>query len=188
MDQEEFRKLVLSELDAVHRLAYHLTFSTHEADDLVQETYLRAFKSSGTFQLTEHGPRPWLFKILHNVYRTRLSKRGREPGAAEDLEDQVAAPPDPPPAELDWEQMDERLKKAIEALSPAYRSVLLMWAVEGLKYREIAEVTGVAIGTVMSRLFRARQILCEQMTDLAAEYRLTPGRDAGSNGNAAAAE
>ena len=178
VDEQEFRKLMLQELDAVHRLAYHLAGSANEADDLVQETYLRAFKSRNTFQLTEHGPRPWLFKILHNVYRTRLGKRGREATAAgDDLADQVAAPPDPPPVDLDWEQADERLKRAVDALAPSYRTVLLLWAVEGFKYREIAEITEVAIGTVMSRLFRARQVLTEQMADLAAERRLT-GRPA----------
>jgi len=169
---DEFRRLVLQELDAVHRLAYHLSHSEHEADDLVQETYLRAFKSSGTFHLTEHGPRPWLFKILHNVYRTRRERQGREPAPADDLEDRVASP-EALPADLDWEQVDERLKRAIDALAPAYRTVLLLWAIEGFKYREIAEITEVAIGTVMSRLFRARQILSEQMAGLAAERRIS---------------
>ena len=125
-----------------------------------------------TFHLTEHGPRPWLFKILHNVYRTRRERQGRQPASAEDLEDRVASP-EALPAELDWEQVDERLKGAIDALAPAYRTVLLLWAVEGFKYREIAEITDVAIGTVMSRLFRARQILSEQMAGLAAERRIS---------------
>ena len=176
MDQEAFRELVLPELDAVHRLAWHLTLSPHEADDLVQETYLRAFKGFATFRLTEHGPRPWLFKILHNTYRTRLGKRRQEPALDDDAADRAAAPPEPP-AVLDWEQVDERLKKAIEALPASYRTVLLLWAVEGLKYREIADVTEVALGTVMSRLFRARQILAGQLAELAAEQRLVPPAD-----------
>src|SRR4051794_31706356 len=105
---------MLQELDGVHRLAYHLAGSANEADDLVQETYLRAFKSRNTFQLPEHSPRPWLFKILHNVSRTRLGKRGGEATAGgDDLGDQVAAPPDPPPVEINWEQVDEWLKRAI---------------------------------------------------------------------------
>ena len=166
---EEFRKLVLQELDSVHRLAYHLTLSPHEADDLVQETYLRAFKSRSTFHLTEHGPRPWLFKILHNVYRTRMGKQNRAAASGvEDLEDRIASPPETP-SDLDWEQVDDRLKKAIDKLPPAYRTVLLLWAVEGFKYREIAQITEVAIGTVMSRLFRARQMLTEEIADLAVE-------------------
>src|SRR5438309_472626 len=99
-------------------MAHHLTRNPNEAEDLVQETYLRAFRSRETFKLTEFGPRPWLFKILHNVYRTRLSRGAREAPGAEDLEDRAAAP-EPVLADLDWEQVDERLKKAIDSLAPS---------------------------------------------------------------------
>ncbi len=168
----EFRELVLAELDSVHRLAYHLALSRDLAEDLVQETYLRALKARARFRRTELGPRPWLFKILHNVYKSRLGKKYREPDASDDLDGRFAAPPDAPPVDLDWEQVDERLKRAVESLPPTHRSVLLMWAVEGLKYREIAEITDVPIGTVMSRLYRARQAIVEQTTELANEQRL----------------
>ena len=169
-EPDEFRALVLAELDAVHRLAYHLTLSTHEADDLVQETYLRALKSSAMFRATERGPRPWLFKILHNVYKTRLG-RLREPGDGEFLDDQAARPPDPLPDGIDWEQVDERVKSAWQELTPALRSVVLLWAVEGLSYKQIADVTDVPIGTVMSRLYRARQTLAEQLKEIGIEQR-----------------
>ena len=66
--------------------------------------------------------------------------------------------------------MDDRLKHAIDDLPDHYREVLLLWAVEGLKYREIADVLDVALGTVMSRLYRARGILTENLADLAAEH------------------
>ena len=72
-------------------------------------------------------------------------------------------------ASLDWEQVDERLKAAIEELPAHYREVLLLWAIEGLKYRELAEVLDVALGTVMSRLYRARAILSARLRDMAAE-------------------
>jgi RNA polymerase sigma-70 factor (ECF subfamily) len=81
-------------------------------------------------------------------------------------------------ADLDWEQVDERLKRAIHDLPLAYRTVFLLASIEGLKYREIAEVLEMPIGTVMSRLFRARTTLLEALTDLAGELRLhdkTPG-------------
>lgn len=180
MEPNAFRTLLLAELDSVHRLAYHLAPSPHEADDLVQETYLRAFRSANTFHLTDAGPRPWLFKILHNTFRTRMGREARQPGEAEGLEERIIAT-EPPTPELDWEQVDERLKRAIDALPAAYRTVLLLWAVEGMKYREIADVTEVALGTVMSRLYRARQILMQQVADLASEQRLTPlPEDAGA--------
>lgn len=185
---------MLGELDAVHRLAFHLTLSREEAEDLVQEAYLRAFKSRETFRPGEPGgARPWLFKILHNVHRSRLERRPREPRAEDDLDARPAGPPDVPPAAIDWEQVDDRLKGAIEALPANLRAVLLLWAVEGLKYREIADVVGAPLGTVMSRLFRARQMLAGSVADLARERRLIPvAREADTNdpadGHAAASE
>ncbi|MDB5357224.1 MAG: polymerase, sigma-24 subunit, subfamily protein [Phycisphaerales bacterium] len=171
LEPDEFRALVLRELDAVHRLAHHLARSAEEADDLVQETYLRALRFQASFQRTDQGPRPWLFKILHNVHKDRLGKRSRDAGTADINELDAAAPPDAPPSDIDWDHVDERLKRAVDALPPAHRSVLLMWAVEGLKYKEIAEIVEAPIGTVMSRLFRARQALVEQVADLGAEMR-----------------
>ncbi len=79
------------------------------------------------------------------------------------------------PDVIDWEQVDDRLKKAVAELPAAHRSVVLLWAVEGLTYKQIADVTDVPIGTVMSRLYRARQTLAEQVMSLAIERRLAPG-------------
>ena len=176
MQSEEFRQLALAELEGVHRMAFHLARDADMAGDLVQETYLRALKAEGRFELRDHGIRPWLFKILHNVFYTRLAKDKRAPTLAEDLQNETAASAldEPPPAwdleSLDWEQVDDRLKHAIEELPTHYREVLLLWAVEGLKYREVAEVLGVALGTVMSRLYRARTILSDRLAELASEH------------------
>ncbi len=175
MDTQSFRNLALAEMDSVYRMAMHLARHPDDAADLVQETYLKALKSEKLFELREQGIRPWLFKILHNNFYTRLSKQKREPTIADDLEPQsVDSEQDsPPPAwdleHLDWEQVDDRLKHAIEDLPDHYREVLLLWAVEGMKYREIAEVIEVPLGTVMSRLYRARAILSEQLAELASE-------------------
>jgi len=91
--------------------------------------------------------------------------------------DESARPDEPAPAwnleSLDWEHVDERIKAAIEGLRPEYRTVLLLWGVEGLKYREIAEIEAVPIGTIMSRLHRARSILAEQLEEFAEETRHT---------------
>ncbi|MEM7626013.1 MAG: sigma-70 family RNA polymerase sigma factor [Planctomycetota bacterium] len=179
MDSAAFRELALAEMDSVYRMAMHLTHHPDEAADLVQETYLKAFKAEGRFELRDKGVRPWLFKILHNNFYTRYQKKKREPTIADDLiQDSVPSELDsPPPAwdleHLDWEQVDDRLKHAIDDLPEHYREVLLLWAVEGLKYREVAEVLGVALGTVMSRLYRARSILSEKLADLAAEQGIT---------------
>lgn len=175
MESSAFRELALAEMDSLYRMAMHLTRHPDEASDLVQETYLKAFKAEGRFELREQGVRPWLFKIMHNAFYTRMNKRKREPTIADDLiQDSVPSELDsPPPAwdleHLDWEQVDDRLKQAIQELPDHYREVLLLWAVEGLKYREVAEALDVPLGTVMSRLYRARSILSEKLAELAQE-------------------
>ncbi|MEX0774880.1 MAG: sigma-70 family RNA polymerase sigma factor [Phycisphaeraceae bacterium] len=176
MSVPDFRQLALAEMEAVHRLAFHLARRPDVAADLVQETYLRALGAETNFELRQQGIRPWLFKILHNVFYSRLEKDRREPTLAQDLrQDQVAAELDEPApcwdlATLDWEQVDDRLKKAIDGLEGRYREVLLLWAIEGLKYREIADVLTIPLGTVMSRLYRARSILSAELGELATEH------------------
>jgi len=157
VDVADFRDLAVAELDAVYRMAFHLTRHPDEAGDLVQETY------------------------LHNAFYTRLDKKRREPTLADDLRLEGAASELDHPApcwdlsSLDWEQTDERLKQAIAELPVHYREVLLLWAVEGLKYKEVAQVLDVALGTVMSRLYRARAILSEKLAGLAEELGIAPG-------------
>jgi RNA polymerase sigma-70 factor (ECF subfamily) len=178
LDEQRFNELALAELDTVYRMAMQLAKNPDEASDLVQETYAKAFAARHTFELRdpEKGLRPWLFKILHNNFYSRKQREKREPTIADDLgplsvESELDAPPPAWDLEhLDWEQVDDRLKQAIDGLKPHYREVLLLWAVEGLKYREIAEVLELAMGTVMSRLYRARSILSKELADLATEH------------------
>jgi RNA polymerase sigma-70 factor (ECF subfamily) len=187
MDADSFHILALAELEAVHRLAFHLSRDRHEADDLVQETYLRAMRSAESFHPGEHGVRPWLFKILHNVLHTRRSRDRRARDALPrlsrgEMERSAAAagsqdvPPAAPAAgvapTVDWDGLDERLCRAIRGLPVAHRTVFLLASVEDMKYREIADVVGVPVGTVMSRLSRARAALAAQLGDLAAEQNL----------------
>lgn len=176
MERGRFEELSLEHLDAVYRMAMQLARHPDEAADLVQETYLKALKAADRFEEQGGGIRPWLFKILHNVFYTRFNRAKRQVAAGDEMlvtEGSEAPPDEPQPAwnleSLDWEHVDERLKAAIEKLKPEYRSVLLLWGVEGLKYREIAEIQDVPIGTVMSRLHRARSILMEQLSELAEE-------------------
>ncbi len=157
-------------------MAVQLVRHPDEASDLVQETYMKALRVAERFEERGGGIRPWLFKILHNVFYTKLAKAKRDPMSVDELHgapDDSPGPGDPSPAwnlqSLDWEHVDERLKDAIDHLRPEYRTVLLLWGVEGLKYREIAEIEDIPIGTVMSRLHRARSILADQLDDLAEE-------------------
>jgi RNA polymerase sigma-70 factor (ECF subfamily) len=158
-------------------MAMQLTRHPDEAADLVQETFVKALRAADRFEETGGGVRPWLFKILHNVFYTRIEKARRSPVSIDEAGAGQAddPPPDQPSpawnlATLNWEHVDGRLKQAIERLRPEYRSVLLLWGVEGLKYRQIAEIQGVPIGTVMSRLHRARSMLAEQLAEMAEEF------------------
>ena len=166
---DEFRALALAELPAVYRLAVHLSGNRTEADDLVQETYLRALQAAERFQLSSLGMRPWLFRILHNTLRNRW----RAQAAAPNVEPLIEGAPNQPIAcdersdGLNWDDVDDRLAAAVQALPNEFREPFLLFAVEDLKYREIAAELDVPIGTVMSRLARARRQLIERLGNVA---------------------
>lgn len=179
--EQELRDLAMAELDAVYRMAMALSRRKDDAEELVQETYAKALAALPRFELREQGIRPWLFRILHNVFYASIERANRAPQAL-DYADQImsAESVEGEPlfdlASLDWEQVDGRLKAALDRLDPRFREVLLLWAVEGMKYREIAEVLELPIGTIMSRLYRARAVLVRDLKPLAEEYRLIPPR------------
>ena len=173
-EDEEFEKLALEQLDSLYRFARRLTRDPDKANDLVQETYLRALRARESFELKEYGIRPWLLRIMQNVHFSRADREKRQPvsvegetleGANPDAQPEVAGVP----ASLDMEQIDERLAKALDQLAPDYAIVLLMWAVDDLSYKQIATTLDIPIGTVMSRLHRARQKLSETLRDYAEE-------------------
>ncbi|MCC5831202.1 MAG: sigma-70 family RNA polymerase sigma factor [Phycisphaeraceae bacterium] len=186
VSQAELRRLALDELDAVHRMAMTLCRDQDEAEELVQETYVKALSALPRFELRDHGIRPWLFRILHNVFYGRLDKARRAPRASEMLDTLIDerfndAEPAWDLASLDWEQVDERIKQAIDELDPRFREVLLLWSVEGMKYREIAKTLELPIGTIMSRLYRARAFLVRHLSELAKEYRIADSQDGQAN-------
>lgn len=180
-DARTFEKLVLCHLDLVYRVAMKLTGDPHEAEDLVQETFLRAHASFASFELREYGARPWLLKILQNAFFSRCAQAKRAPSLLEDLSlDDIATDLDQnplptfPAGTVDWDRFDEELKLAVLELSPKYRSVIVLWALADLSYREIAEALGCAMGTVMSRLYRARQKLGKELSVFAARRSIKP--------------
>ena len=127
---------------------------------------MRALRARDSFDLQTHGIRPWLLRIMHNVHVSRAEREGRQPAAIED--DQLEAHGDKHRAPLlrdaaAFDGMDQQLVRAIESLAPEYQVVLLLWAVEEFSYKEIADAVEIPIGTVMSRLYRARQRLSEQL-------------------------
>ena len=177
LNRPEFEVLAMEHLDMLYRIARRLTRDEATAEDLVQETYLRALRSYQSFDLKEFGIRPWLLRILHNLHATRYQREKRQPLAIDDAQLQaIAQTTDGQIAHIDkahlWEGMDEQLMQAVESLPEEYQSVILLWAIDELSYKEIAEALEVPIGTVMSRLHRARQRLSEQLRGFAVEQRI----------------
>jgi RNA polymerase sigma-70 factor (ECF subfamily) len=176
---KSFEELAVPHLEMVYRVAARLTRNDHEAEDLVQETYLKAHKAFGRFEMREFGIRPWLLRILHNTFLSRLAREKLAPKAADQqtLEQMRGSDKSDsdffgPPA-LDYEHLDAEVKAAMVRLAPEFRLVLSMWATMEFSYQEIADVLDMPIGTVMSRLHRARQQLVRELADYAREHRLT---------------
>ncbi len=172
LSYDEFSELVLAEIDSVTRVARSFARDHSEADDLVQETYTRAIANWERFTLHEFGTRAWLLRILRNVFLNRVAKLSREHQPEDELQSLAASeagPEVPDGIHVDWNQVDSRLATAISQLPELLRSTLLLWAIEELKYHQIAEVMGVPIGTVMSRLHRARSLLKLRLASLASE-------------------
>jgi RNA polymerase sigma-70 factor, ECF subfamily len=169
LTREEFDKLALEHLDMLYRIARRLCGDATQAEDLVQETFLRAYRARTEFKLEQYGIRPWLVRIMHNVHVTRSMREKRQPVSVDDarLDTTQAAGSMTPLNPASFEGMDERLVRAIEALPAEYQTVLLLWAVDQFSYKEIAQSLDVPIGTVMSRLHRARSKLSETLADFA---------------------
>jgi RNA polymerase sigma-70 factor (ECF subfamily) len=165
--RDEFVRLAMEQLDAVDRVARSLARDSAAADDLIQETYLRAVRAQDRFDLHTFGIRPWLLRILHNTHINREKRERRQPRAmGSDALEASAQPVDltpltPPPALERGSFDDEELNAALDKLPADLRTILILWAVDELSYKEMAHVLEIPIGTVMSRVYRARQKLHE---------------------------
>ncbi len=162
-ERARFEQTVLPHLNAAHNLARWLVRREQDAEDIVQEAFLRAYRFFSGF----HGgdARAWLLQIVRNTSYTWLRQNRPNEGAAEfdeemhsDTQTQVN------PETLAIESADrERLARALEELPRNFREVLVLRELEGCSYKEIAEITGVPIGTVMSSLSRARRRLALEL-------------------------
>ncbi|MGD2216825.1 MAG: sigma-70 family RNA polymerase sigma factor [Gemmatimonadales bacterium] len=163
----------LPHLDAVYRFATMLSGDPVHAEDLVQETMLRAFRSWHRFRSGTNA-RAWLFTILRNVFISdyRRNRRKEHTVDLSDVEEITFVEPmegKNPEAQYLHRLIDDEVKQCIAELPEVYRSTLLLSDVEGLSYEEVANVLDLPLGTVKSRLFRARQILQRQLHDYAVE-------------------
>jgi len=156
----EFQRQALTHLDALYNFAMYLSKRPADAEDLVQETYLRAFRFSHRFQSGTH-LRAWLFQILRNTFLTFYRVREREAPVAEDGVPEWDAPMFHDAPEDDGTAMDAHtdLERAMRRLPEEFRTVLLLAEVEGLPLEEVARVMACPVGTVKSRIFRAKERL-----------------------------
>lgn len=167
----EFNRLVLPHLDGAYNLACYLTRDPVLSEDVVQDAVLRAFRAFGQFR--GGSARAWLFAIIRNCCRTAQAGAGgaislviNESGLGDEAAAQLAArsDPGPTPEEEVFRKADvRRIRAAIEAIPEPFREAIVLRDLEDLSYSEIAEVTGVPVGTVMSRLSRGRSMLAKEL-------------------------
>jgi RNA polymerase sigma factor (sigma-70 family) len=159
-----FREAALPYLDDAYTFARYLLRDATEAEDAVQECYLRAFKHFDSYR----GPqmKPWLFAILRNVCRAEYARRAARPTSTiEDAPESAETTPlwneaqETPEAQIIRARDSDTVRRLIAALAEPFRETFVLREIQNLSYREIADVAAVPVGTVMSRLARARAML-----------------------------
>lgn len=155
-----FENLAMPLFDRLYNFAHWLTQNREEAEDLVQETYAKALKGFSSFQPGTNF-RAWIYRILRNTFLTSRTGLKAEPLDAEEDAKAAAIPPDQhTPESILLSRLDQQLvHQAMDGLPVIYREVLLLSEFEEMSYKEIASTLGVPVGTVMSRLSRARSAL-----------------------------
>ena len=166
-----FEQVLMPHLDAAYNLARWLTRNDTDAEDVVQEAYLRAFRFFDGFR--GGNARAWLLKIVRNTCFTWLRQnRAQEPATEFDEEFHSEESDSASPEKLMLQNADNQLvRQALEELPVEFRETLILRELDGLSYKEIADVTGISIGTVMSRLSRARQRLEKVLVNRAGKGR-----------------
>jgi RNA polymerase sigma-70 factor, ECF subfamily len=164
-DADSFEALAMPMFAALYNFAHWLTQNREEAEDLVQEAYLKALKGFASFQQGTNF-RAWMYRILRNTFLTsRSGLRVKMTVPLDREEDAVGTPGGTPEAALLARADQEMLQSALERLPVPFREVILLCDVEEMSYQEIAEVIGIPIGTVMSRLSRARKSMRELLAE-----------------------
>ncbi len=162
---EMFESTVLPHLNAAYNLARWLTHNEHDAEDVVQEAFLRALRSFDTFAIGRDA-RPWLLTIVRNSCRTwHRRNRSRETTVEWDVDSQPAVATWSDPEAVLIKNANSRLvREAMGQLPFEYREILVLRELEELSYKEIAQIIEIPLGTVMSRLSRARKELYDRLS------------------------
>ncbi|ACZ41673.1 RNA polymerase, sigma-24 subunit, ECF subfamily [Thermobaculum terrenum ATCC BAA-798] len=187
--EDLFFEEALSYIDSLYRTALRLTNNPADAEDLVQETYLKAHRFRDSFKPGTN-LRAWLFRILTNTFINDYRKKSRQPQTTEmgelgEMEDYYlfrrvkeageSLGEDPEQTVLNM-FVDEEVREALDSLPEQYRLPVLLADVEGFSYKEIADVLGIPVGTVMSRLHRGRKQLQQKLWEYARQrgYKVEP--------------
>lgn len=171
-DRAAFEELAYPLLDSAYRTALRMTGQPASAEDLVQEAFLRAFRAFSQFERGTNF-KAWLFRILTNVFLNDYRRKSREPQTTDFAE---AEPADRPPefeqfkaeeVEAIRAHLGDEASRALDRLPTDFRLPFLLSTFEGFSYKEIAGILDIPIGTVMSRLFRARRLLKIELKEYA---------------------
>lgn len=178
---ETFEALAIPHIDSLYRFALHITSNESDAEDLVQDTYLRAYKFFDKFR-DGTNCKAWLLKILRNTFINSFHRNKRYNQRfclLNNVELITVLPNNPTPEdEIFAGLLKDEIVAAINALPVNFRTVILLADIEELSYREISEIIDRPIGTVMSRLHRGRRILRKKLKDYAIKHNLTsPDKD-----------
>lgn len=161
-----FEELVKKYQKNIYRLAFRMTRDHDTADDLAQETFVKAFTSIGSFK-EEHSFYPWIFRICMNLSINYLKRKKFMVSESEllprKLEDSKAT--GDPMSQLIRDELMDRVESSIDALPPPFKAVFILKVYEELSYEQIAQNLKISVGTVMSRLFRARERLQKSLKD-----------------------
>lgn len=163
-DREAFGELVERYKRPLYAVAYRLLSDSGLAEDAVQETFLRAYRALGRFRQGDPLA-PWLYRIATNLCHDLGRSRGRQaPGLDQDQMDRLADPADQPDEALARRETQRRVREAVAALPEKYRVLVVMAHQQGMSYEAICQATGEPLTVVKNRLYRARQMLKEQLT------------------------
>lgn len=166
-------------VDALYNTAYRMTRNAEDAEDLVQETYFKAYRYYDKFQEGTN-LKAWLFKILKNTFINNYRKKQQAPPQSDfaeiedafesQLSEEVTRQMKSPEDEVLEDVLDEDVQRALDILPPDYRMAVILADLEGFSYKEIAEILELPVGTVMSRLYRGRKLMETAMLEYAREH------------------
>jgi RNA polymerase sigma-70 factor, ECF subfamily len=190
--KREFEELFLPLLDNLYSIALRMTRNEKDAEDLVQETYLKAFRFFHRFERGTNA-RAWALTILTNTFRTRYRKKKQEPAMvdfeavenfclADEMVKEITASDKSEARNADIvtsvlkDYVSDDIIEALESVPEQFRIAVLLSDVEGFSYQEISEILGISVGTVKSRIFRGRKILQKQLWDFAKQRGIVKGK------------